>query len=139
MTYFLDTNAVVAVLRNRPERVRERLRRTLARGSAISISSVVLFELWYGVARSTRPRENAGQVRAFLAGDVNVVPFDDEDGRAAGALRGALSLAGKIIGPYDLMIAAQALRRGWTLVTANQTEFARIPGLTLQDWSTSRS
>jgi len=65
VNYFLDTKAVIAVLRNRPQRVRERLRRVLAQDATVSISSLVLFELWYHVARSSRPRENAEQVRAF--------------------------------------------------------------------------
>lgn len=54
---------------------------------------------------------------------------------AAGDLRAALEMAGTPIAPYDLLIAAQALRRGTTLVTANVAEFARVPGLLWQDWT----
>ena len=138
MNYFLDTSVVVAILRNRPPRVRERLRRAMAGKSKISVSSIVLFELQYGVERSSRHRENAEHLRAFLSGNIDVVPFDDEDARAAGILRAMLSDAGKQIGPYDLLIAGQALRRGAVLVTANGAEFARVRELTWQDWTAGR-
>jgi tRNA(fMet)-specific endonuclease VapC len=64
-----------------------------------------------------------------------IAPFDDGDAMAAGELRGALADAGTPIGPYDLMIAAQARRAGATLVTADVSEFARVPGLALEDWA----
>lgn len=138
MNYLLDTSVVVAILRNRPPRVREQLRRAIARKSKIAISSIVLYELQYGIERSSRHRENAEQLRAFLSGDIGVVPFDEEDAKAAGILRAMLSDAGKPIGPYDLLIAAQALRRGAVLVTANRAEFARVRELTRQDWTAGR-
>ena len=133
MGYLLDTDAVIAILKDRPATVRHRLQRT---GSAsIAISSVTLFELWYGVARSERRRENTERLRVFLAGALSVVGFDEEDAAAAGDLRATLARAGTPIGPYDLLIAAQALRRKATLVTANVSEFARVSGLVWQDWS----
>jgi tRNA(fMet)-specific endonuclease VapC len=135
VTYFLDTNAVIAVLKNQPSGVRSRLRRVTARGATVAVSSIVLYELWYGVARSQRRRENAERLHVFLSGTINVVPFDEEDAVTAGDLRGALETAGTPIGPYDLLIAAQALRSGATLVTANVSEFARVRGLVWQDWS----
>ncbi len=101
----------------------------------MAVSSVVLYELWYGVARSERRRENAERLRVFLSGNVTVVPFDEEDATVAGDLRATLEMAGTPIGPYDLLIAAQALRNGATLVTANVSEFARVPSLLWQDWS----
>ena len=133
--YFLDTNVVIALLRNRPLSARRRLRRVASGDAAIAVSSVVLYELWYGVARSERRRENAERLRIFLSGNINVVPFDEEDAVTAGDLRAALETAGTPIGPYDLLIAAQALRSGATLVTANVSEFARVHGLVWQDWT----
>ena len=135
MNYLLDTDAVIALLKNEPPGVRTRLRRAASRGNAIAISSVVLYELWYGVARSARRRENADRLRVFLSGNISVVPFDEEDAVTAGDLRAALETAGTPIGPYDLLIAAQALRAGTTLVTANVSEFARVRGLAWQDWT----
>ena len=135
MNYFLDTNTVVALLRNQPASVRIRLRRAASRGASIAVSSVVLYELWYGVARSEQTRENAQRVRVLLSGNINVVPFDEEDAATAGDLRAALEKQGTPIGPYDVLIAAQAVRRGATLVTANVPEFARVRGLLWQDWT----
>jgi tRNA(fMet)-specific endonuclease VapC len=135
VNYLLDTNVVIALMKNQPPVVRTRLRRVVTRGSAVAVSSIVLYELWYGVARSERRRENTERLRVFLAGNVNVVPFDEEDAAVAGELRATLERAGTPIGPYDLLIAAQALRGGSTLVTANVAEFARVRGLAWQDWS----
>lgn len=135
MIFLLDTNAVVAVLKNRPAEVRERLRHAKADGADLVVSSIVLFELWYGVARSRHRSENAKRLRLFLAGDIGVIRFEDEDAPIAGDLRRTLEAAGTPIGAYDLLIAAQALRTGATLVTANVAEFARVQGLTWQDWT----
>lgn len=135
MNYLLDTNAVIAVLKNRPPGVRNRLRRAVSEGASLAVPTVALYELWYGVARSERRNENDERLRVFLSGDVGIVPFDDEDAAAAGDLRAALEAAGTPIGPYDLLIAAQALRSGMTLVTANVSEFARVRGLLWQDWT----
>ena len=135
MTYILDTNAVIAVLKNQPASVRHRLRRARFEGASIAVSSVVLYELWYGVARSERRRENAERLRVFLSADISVLAFDEEDARAAGDLRASLESAGTPIGPYDLLIATQALRLGATMVTANVSEFGRVDGLSWQDWT----
>ena len=135
MSYVLDTNAVIALLKNNPPSVRERLRRAVSQGASIAVSSVVLYELWYGVARSGRRRENAERLRIFLSGDVDISPLGEEDARYAGELRATLETAGTPIDPYDVLIAGQALRSGATLVTANVSEFARVPGLAWQDWT----
>jgi len=135
VNYLLDTNAVIALLKDEPARVRKRLRRAVGRGGTITVSSVALFELWYGVARSARRRENAERLRLFLSGAVTVLPFEEADAEAAGEVRATLEAAGTPIGPYDLLIAAQALRAGATLVTANVSEFAPVRGLAWQDWS----
>jgi tRNA(fMet)-specific endonuclease VapC len=135
MNYLLDTNAVIALLKDQPAFVRSRLRRAMSKGASIAVSSVVLYELWYGVARSGHRSENTERLRVFFSGEISVVPFDEEDAMAAGDLRAELEAAGTPIGPYDLLIAAQALRIGATLVTANVSEFARVPGLAWQDWT----
>lgn len=139
MNYLLDTNAVIALLKNQPARMRSRLRRVMSRGASIGVPSVVLYELWYGVARSEHRRENAERLRVFLSGNISVVPFYEEDAVAAGDLRAVLETAGTPIGPYDLLIAAQALRTRATLVTANVSEFARVPGLVWQDWTSKEA
>ncbi|MGD9617463.1 MAG: PIN domain-containing protein [Alphaproteobacteria bacterium] len=135
MNYLLDTNAAIAVLRNRQRRVRERLRTVLAGRAAVAISAVVLFELHYGVARSWHQRENTERLRAFLSGQIDIVLFEAADAEIAGVLRARLEAGGTPIGPYDLLIAAQGLRTGMTVVTANVGEFARVPDLRIEDWS----
>jgi tRNA(fMet)-specific endonuclease VapC len=135
MTFLLDTNACIAVINGRPAQVRERLRREVEAGTEIGVSSVVAFELWYGVAKSARPQMNTERLQTFLAGPIDIAMFDDDDARRAGAVRADLERAGTPVGAYDLLIAAQALRRGATLVTANVSEFARISGLSWQDWA----
>jgi tRNA(fMet)-specific endonuclease VapC len=135
VSYLLDTNAVVALLRNKPVQVRERYREAEASGHSLALSSVVLFELWYGVAKSSRVLENTERLRILLAGDLDLLDFDDEDARRAGEVRVALEKGGSPIGAYDLLIAGQALRRGLTVVTANASEFDRVPGLSWQDWT----
>jgi tRNA(fMet)-specific endonuclease VapC len=136
VSYLLDTNAVVALLRNKPTNVRERYRRAQAAADSISLSSVVLFELWYGVAKSRDTQENTERLRVLLSGDLELLEFDDEDARTAGQVRAALEKDGTPIGAYDVLIAGQAIRRGLTLVTANTSEFSRVNGLSWQDWTT---
>ena len=136
MNYLLDTNAVVALLRNRPAGVRERYREAQKSGDYLAVSSVVLFELWYGVEKSGRVQENAERLRVLLSGDLDLLDFDDEDAQAAGRVRAALEKIGTPIGAYDLLIAGQALRRGLTVVTANTSEFTRVTGLSWEDWTT---
>jgi tRNA(fMet)-specific endonuclease VapC len=136
VNFLLDTNAVIAILKGNPSTVRTRLKEANKKGALIATSSIVMFELWYGVARSDRQPENAERIRVFLSGGIELLPFDEEDAEAAGELRRALELKGKPIGPYNVLIAAQAIRLGMTLVTANVSEFARVPKLLWQDWST---
>jgi tRNA(fMet)-specific endonuclease VapC len=119
--------------------VRDRLRRVVSEGASIALPSIVLYELWYDVARSARRQENAERLRVFLSGSIDSVSFDEVDAAVAGDLRAALEAAGTPIGPYDLLIAAQALRNRATLVTANVSEFARVRGLVWQDWTAAES
>ncbi len=135
MNYLLDTNAVVALLRNKPAGVRERYREAESSGDYLALSSVVLYELWYGVAKSSRVQENTERLRIFLSGNVDLLDFDDEDARSTAQVRATLESAGTPIGAYDLLIAGQALRRGLTVITANTSEFSRVTGLSWQDWT----
>jgi tRNA(fMet)-specific endonuclease VapC len=135
--YLLDTNAVIAILKNEPERVQRRLVEVIRAGGEIAVSTIVLFELRYGIARSQRRRANAEQLNAFLAGNILIADFEEIDAPIAGDLRSSLEAVGRPIGPYDLLIAAQSLRIGATLVTANVSEFSRVPNLVWEDWTTA--
>lgn len=132
----LDTNVIIALVRQTSWMVRHRYKDALGAREAIGVSSIVLFEFHYGIARSARREQNAAQLRHFLSGPVSLLPFEPEDALAAGEVRAALRAAGTPIGPYDVLIAGQAVRRGATLVTANMRELARVPGLQVADWTT---
>lgn len=131
----LDTNAVIAILNPDANRVRDRFDGRLRLGGGVAISVIVLFELRFGIAKSALRSENAGRLNEFLELPIEVLPFEIEDAGEAGDIRATLERAGQPIGPYDILIAAQARRRGAILVTANEREFARVPGLTVEDWS----
>jgi tRNA(fMet)-specific endonuclease VapC len=133
--YLLDTNACIALINGTSAVVRSRSQKALSRGEQIYVSSVVTFELWYGVAKSVRQDHNARQLEAFLAGPIIVLPIEFEDAKAAGSIRAALEASGRPIGAYDALIAGQALARQLTLVTANVSEFSRVRGLSWQDWA----
>jgi tRNA(fMet)-specific endonuclease VapC len=133
--YLLDTNACIAIINGSPASPRIRLRKAIDSGAEIMVSTVVSFELWYGVARSARPELNAARVKTFFSGPVVLLAFEEEDARAAGELRAALERNGKPIGAYDVLIAGQALRHEAVLVTANAREFSRVAGLKWEDWA----
>jgi tRNA(fMet)-specific endonuclease VapC len=134
MDYLLDTNACIALINGHPATVRARLQKVTAAGDHVLVSSIAVFELWYGVGKSTRQEFNRKRLETFLAGPILVLPFEDADGREAGSVRAGLESAGKPIGAYDVLMAGQALRHQLTLVTANVAEFSRVKGLSWQDW-----
>jgi tRNA(fMet)-specific endonuclease VapC len=131
----LDTNAVIAAINRRVPSIRPRLEAAIVAGEPVGISAIVLFELRYGIIKSARPQENRAILAAFLALDVTPWPFEPEDAEEAGEIRAELERRGTPIGPYDVLIAAQARRRGAVLITANTLEFARVPGLNIENWA----
>jgi tRNA(fMet)-specific endonuclease VapC len=133
--YLLDTNACIALINGRPEQVRQRFLETTTQGKTIAVSSVVAFELWYGVGKSTRQKMNAERLEAFFSGPIDPLTFENEDAQVAGMIRAHLETRGIPIGAYDLLIAGQAVRHQGILVTANVSEFSRVPGLTWEDWA----
>ncbi len=90
MNYLLDTNACIALINDKTPVVRMRLQKALAGEAKVMVSSVVAFELWYGVAKSARVDANARLVETFFAGPVNLLAFEAEDARVAGRVRAAL-------------------------------------------------
>ena len=135
MIYLLDTNACIAIINDAPGVARERFAAALAKGATIAVSAVAAFELWYGVDKRVRREFNTRRVTTFLAGPVEIVPFDEQDAREAGRVRAALERKGTPIGAYDALIAGQALARNAIVVTANASEFGRVAGLTREDWT----
>jgi tRNA(fMet)-specific endonuclease VapC len=135
VSYLLDTNAAISIMNGRPAVVRESLREARRRNAQVAISAIGLFELYYGVAHNRHQQQNAERLRTFLSADIDIIAFEPEDAAIAGELRAVLRSRGTPIGPYDLLIAAQGLRTGRTVVTANTVEFAWVDGLSYEDWS----
>jgi len=131
----LDTNIAIYVINRRVPAVRLRLAEQLRQGTEIGLPVIALFELRYGHARSDRRAECDRLLAEFLAPGIAVLPFEAEDAALAGDIRADLERKGMPIGHYDYLIAAQARRRGATLVTANSREFERVPGLLVTDWT----
>ncbi|HKV50812.1 MAG TPA: PIN domain-containing protein [Gemmatimonadaceae bacterium] len=134
--YVLDTNAVSALMRG-DRLVIERLRQ-LDR-SDVSVPQPVLAEIAYGIARLPRSRRRAElEARAeTIRGEIPRADWTDAVSAAFGTIKAALERAGKRIEDFDAAIAAHALAVHATLVTANVTHLTRIPGLTVEDWTTS--
>jgi tRNA(fMet)-specific endonuclease VapC len=132
----LDTNVAIAMLTGRSPVVRTRFDAARAAGSAIGMSMLVYYELMYGAAASARRLANEEGVALLIAsGAIALLPFEEADARAAADIRAHLRRMGAPIGPYGVLIAAQARRAGATLVTSNCREFERVPGLTVVDWA----
>ena len=126
----LDTTICIHVINARPQAVLERFRQY--RMGEVGICSVVAAELAYGVAKSGSAR-NRQALEMFLA-PLAILPFDEAAVWVYGDLRAELERKGAPIGALDTMIAAHALSQQSTLVTNNTREFARVPGLALEDW-----
>jgi tRNA(fMet)-specific endonuclease VapC len=131
MRFLLDTNTVIALLNDTSSKPAKRVRRE--KPSDISISAVVAHELFYSAFKSQRVMQNVALVDSL---QFEVLEFDKEDARQADEIRAFLVSKGKPIGPYDILIAGQAIARDMILVTHNVAEFRRVPKLRLQDWHT---
>jgi tRNA(fMet)-specific endonuclease VapC len=128
MRYLLDSNVVIGIMKMRPDLLAALQARQV---SDCAISSLVLHELFFGAYKSERREANLADVDLL---SLVVLDFDRDDARRAGAIRAALRARGTPIGPYDVLIAGQALARGLILVTNNVAEFSRVEGLRVEDW-----
>lgn len=129
MRHLLDTDIAIELLRKRDQAVREHWR-TAGR---VAASSVSLFELRYGAARSRDVARNDLAVDE-LTTVIDFLQFDADAAAHAGDIRADLATQGTPIGPYDVMIAGHARSRGLILVTRNETEFRRVDGLRVTAW-----
>jgi tRNA(fMet)-specific endonuclease VapC len=130
MLYLLDTNTCIAAMRNHPLVVQ-----TMASHAPgdCAISTITAYELYTGVAKCSNPGRERSKVDLLL-GIVSELPFDEDAAKEAARIRAALESQGKMIGPYDVLLAGHALATGLTLVTDNSKEFTRVPGLQLENW-----
>jgi len=132
MRYLLDANAVIALLNDATSGLAQRARRE--KPEDLAISAIVAHELFYGAFKSRRATQNVALIDAL---QFAVLEFDREDARQAGEVRAFLAAKGTPIGPYDVLIAGQAMARNMILVTRNTGEFGRVPGLRIDDWQGS--
>jgi tRNA(fMet)-specific endonuclease VapC len=126
--YLLDTNVVIGLLAGKLTLLRQ-VREHVPED--FGISAISAHELYFGACKSRRRAENVARVEALRFA---VLEFDKEDAQHSGEIRAVLAAAGMPIGPYDVLIAGQALARGLILITHNTAEFSRVSGLRLQDW-----
>jgi tRNA(fMet)-specific endonuclease VapC len=99
----------------------------------IGIPAVVLYELEYGIAKSSSPKKRTKQLEELCA-LVEVLTFGNKEAKTSATIRAVLEKKGTPIGPYDVMIAGTALSRQGVLVTNNTKEFRRVPKLQITDW-----
>lgn len=130
----LDTNVVIGVMSGRSARSATRLQDEVGRGTRVLVPAIVIYELRFGIARSVRRLANERALDLFLA-PLETPSFDADDAAEAADIRAGLRTRGTPMGPYDILVAAQARRRGATLITGNVREFGRVPALTVQDWA----
>jgi tRNA(fMet)-specific endonuclease VapC len=129
--YLIDTNICIYTIKKNPISVVNNLESL--QPFHVKISAVTVAELEYGIAKSNKVENNRKTLIKFLS-PFDIIPFNDLDAEIFGYLRAELERNGKVIGPYDLQIAAQALARDLILVSNNTKEFNRVPNLKLENW-----
>ena len=132
MRYMLDTNICIYAIKHKPEQVFMRLQEHDP--IDICISSVTYAELVHGVEKSKAIEKNRVALALPLA-NIEIMNFDSLAAESYGKIRADLEKAGTPIGPLDMMIAGHAKALGYTVVTNNTKEFARVKGLKLENWS----
>ncbi len=130
LKYMLDTNIIIYTMKNRPEQVRHRFSQ---HEGQLSISTVTLGELVFGAERSEQTERNLADIEAMTS-RLDVLPFESVASYHFGQIRADLCGKGQPIGPYDMMIAGHSRASGLILVTNNEREFLRIPGLQVENW-----
>ncbi len=129
--YLLDTNICIYIIKKKPTDVLKTLKTKSKKD--IYVSSITIAELEYGVAKSQFPEKNKIALIEFLS-IFNILPFDDNDAVNFGIIKTELEKKGTIIGPMDLLLAAQAKTKQLILVTNNTKEFERVEGLEIDNW-----
>lgn len=129
----LDTNTAIALIDEKPTAL-SRLIQCFETKAPVFISSIVYFELCFGVAKSQRRDHNRQRLEHFLSGLITIATFTDEAAMQAGEIRAELERTGAPIGPFDVLIAGHAMADNATLITNNTREFSRVSGLKFENW-----
>ena len=127
----LDTDSCIFIIRQKPHAIRGRFEACVV--GDIGISVITLAELEYGAEKSSQPKRNHEALEQFIEA-LDIVPFDRQATLQYGQIRVHLEKKGQRIGGTDLLIAAHARSLGVTLVTNNEREFKRVPGLRVENW-----
>jgi tRNA(fMet)-specific endonuclease VapC len=130
LTYMLDTNICIYVMKNYPPDLREKFN---ALAEQLCISSITLGELHYGAEKSERRAYNLMAIEHFVA-RLDVLPFGAKAAAHYGQVRAELERAGAPCGPHDMQIGGHARSEGLIVVTNNLREFARMPGIRAENW-----
>ena len=130
--YHLDADIAIYILNRRAPIVLARF--AAADSTLLAISTIAISELEFGAAHSSRPLENRARLQAFLQ-PLHIETFTQAAATAYGRLRHDLTRRGELIGEMDMLIAAVALANNATLITNNVREFARVPGLRVENWA----
>jgi tRNA(fMet)-specific endonuclease VapC len=132
MRFLLDTDTCIEVIRRREPTA------SRVRGQSpddLVVSAMTVAELRYGALNSSDPQRSLTGVEAFLSAPIEIVVFGEDAAVHHAQIR--LALRAQPIGERDLVIAASARSGGFTIVTGNRRHFARVPGLSVQDWTTA--
>ena len=132
MSYLLDTNICIYIIRKKPSAVLHQVQ--TKQPGEVAVSTITLAELEYGIARSRYPDRNRVALLEFLL-PFAILDFDQTASVEYGRVRSLLESKGRPIGPMDLLLAAQAKSRNLILVTNNEKEFRRIDGLRIENWA----
>ncbi|UXS38944.1 type II toxin-antitoxin system VapC family toxin [Agrobacterium tumefaciens] len=130
LTYMLDTNICIYVMKTYPPELREKFN---ALADQLCISSITLGELYYDAEKSVRRQENINAIENFTA-RLDVLPFADKGAAHYGQIRAELAKAGTPCGVRDMQIGGHARSEGLIVVTNNMREFVRMPGLRVENW-----
>ena len=131
VNYLLDSHACLALIRDNPYQVRTRFHRALHSGSTVSTSSLAIFDVWKRVAENPRAQKQIMEI--FLAGPIDVIPFDEQDTLAAAGLRREMKELDAKLEDLELLVASQAQARKLALVTAH-SKLPAFKGLVWRDW-----
>jgi tRNA(fMet)-specific endonuclease VapC len=129
--YLLDTNICIYAIKNKPSHILDKIKERSKYG--IYISALTIAELEYGIENSTRVEDNKMALLKFIS-IFNILCFDDMDAIPYGKLKAKMKKEGNMIGPIDMLLAAQALSKDLIFVTNNSKEFIRIDNIKLENW-----
>ncbi len=133
MRYMLDTNICIYLINKKPLYLKDKFQKTVRKKDELLLSAITAGELFYGIDNSANPDKNRVLLVNFLIA-FNVAAFDEEASIEYGRVRTYLKRNGIPIGPNDTLIASHAISLNAVLITNNEREFKKVPGLIVENW-----